>query len=80
MVRVALQARVRHPAHVLALLKVPCEAQRVARVPLRPQAERLDAEKQLLGGEGVEGGAQVAQGLDAGSDDEGDGAKGLPEL
>ena len=47
---------------------------------LGAQAERLDTKQQLLRGKGVERGAQVAQGLGAGPDDEGDGAKRVPEL
>jgi hypothetical protein len=63
-----------------ALLQVPRQGERVLRVPLRAEAQRLDAQDELLGGKGVEGGANVAQELDAGADDEGDGAKRLPEL
>lgn len=47
---------------------------------LGAEGQRLDADDELLGGEGVQGGAEVAQDLDAGADDECDGAKGLPEL
>ena len=47
---------------------------------LSTQAEGLDTENQLLGSKGVEGSAQVTEGLHTGTDDEGDGAKGVPEL
>ena len=79
-VRVVLQPRVRHPADVLALLQPPGQGEGVLGVAGRAQAQRLGAEEQLLGGEGVEAGAEVAQGLDAGADGEGDGAEGVPEL
>lgn len=79
-VRVALQPGVRDPAHVLALLQVPGQRQRVLAVPLRPQAQRLQAEQELLRGEGVQAAPQVAQDLDARADDERDGAERVPEL
>lgn len=47
---------------------------------LSTQAESLDTENQLLGSKGVEGSAQVTEGFDTGTDDEGDGTKGVPEL
>ena len=77
---VALQAGVRDPRHVGARLEVVGKGEGVGGVALGAQAQGLDAEEQLLGGEGVEGGAQVAQDLDARTDDEADGAEGLPEL
>ena len=76
----ALEAGVRHPRHVLALLEPLGQRQRVLGVPLRPQAERLDTEEQLLRRKGAEAGAEVAENLDARADDERDGAEGLPEL
>lgn len=80
MVRVALQAGVRNPGDVRAVLQVLGHSQSVLGVALGTQTERLDTENQLLGGKGVEGGADITQELDSGADDEGDGAKGLPEL
>jgi hypothetical protein len=80
MVRVALEAWVRDPGDVGAGLEVARQGEGVLGVALGAQAERLDAEQQLLGGERVERGAQVAQDLDAGADDEGDGAERVPEL
>lgn len=77
---VALQSGVRHPADVGALLEVLGERKGVLGVALGAQAERLDTKKQLLRGKGVERGTQVAQRLDARPDDEGDGAKRVPEL
>lgn len=47
---------------------------------LSAEAQGLRSEKELLGGEGVEGGAHITENLDTGTDDEGDGAKGVPEL
>lgn len=80
MVRVALQAGVRNPGDVGAALQVLGHSQSVLGVALGAETERLDTEDQLLGGKWVEGGADVTQQLDSGADDEGDGAKGLPEL
>ena len=47
---------------------------------LRSQAQCLDTEKQLLGCKGVQGCAEVSLNLDAGSDDESNGAEGVVEL
>jgi hypothetical protein len=80
MVRMALEARVRDPADIWALLKVLSQSQGVLGMSLSAQTEGLDTEEQLLGGEGVEGRSEIAQDLHAGSDDEGDVAKGLEEL
>lgn len=79
-VRVALQAGIRHPGDVGAVLQILGHGQGVLGVALGAQAERLDTEDQLLGGKGVEGGADIAQQLDSRAHDEGDGAKRLPEL
>lgn len=49
-------------------------------MPLGAQAQRLDADEQLLRCEGVKARAQVAQDLDPRSDDESDGAECVPEL
>lgn len=78
--RVALEPGVRDPADLGALLQVLRERERVLGVALRAQRQGLGAEQQLLGGKGVEVRAEVADNLDAGADDEGDGAKRLPEL
>lgn len=77
---VALEARVRDPADVGRGVEVAREGQGVLGVALGAQGQRLDADEELLGGEGVEAGAEVAQDLDARPDDEGDGAERLPEL
>ncbi|KAB8760612.1 hypothetical protein FH972_026604 [Carpinus fangiana] len=77
---VRLEAGVRDPRDVLVLLEPLGQGDGVAGVALAAQAERLGAEQQLLGGEGVQGGAQVAQDLDAHADGKGDRAKGVPEL
>lgn len=79
-VRVALQAGVRNPRDVGAVLQILGHGQGVLGVTLGAQAQRLDTEDQLLGSKGVEGSADVTQLLDSGADDEGDGAKRLPEL
>jgi hypothetical protein len=80
MVRMALEARVRDPADIRALLEVLSQSQGVLGVSLGAQTEGLDTEEQLLGGKGVEGRSEIAQDLHAGSDDEGDVAEGLEEL
>lgn len=79
-VGVALEAGIGDPADVVAVLEVLGEGESVLGVALGAQGEGLDAEEQLLGGEGAEAGAEVAQDLDAGADDVGDGAEGVPEL
>lgn len=80
MVGVALETGVRHPAHIITSLEPFREREGVLRVALSAQRQGLDADDELLGGKGVQGGAEVAEDLDAGADDEGDGAKRLPEL
>lgn len=80
MVRMALEARVRDPADIGALLEVLSQSQGVLGVSLGAQTESLDTEEQLLGGKGVQGRSEIAQDLHAGTDDEGDVAKGLEEL
>lgn len=77
---VALEARVRDPGNVGALVEPLGEGDGVLGVTLGPQAEGLETEQELLGGEGAEAGTEVAENLDAGADDVGDGAKRLPEL
>ena len=77
---VVLEAGVRHPADVLALLEPLGEGQGVLGVALGAEREGLDTEEELLGGEGVQAGTEVTEDLDADADDEGDGAEGLPEL
>ena len=77
---VALQPGVRHPADVRALLEVAGEREGVLGVALAAERQRLETEKELLRGEGVQARAQVAQDLHAHPDDVGDGPKGLPEL
>lgn len=79
-VSVALQAGVRNPRDVGALLQVPGQGQSVLGVALSTETESLDTEDELLGGEGVERGTNVSQELNSGADNEGDGAKRLPEL
>ena len=78
--RVRLQARVRDPSDIGALLEPVGQSQRVLGVPLSAQRQRLQAEQQLLRTEGVETGAEVAQELDAHADGVGDRAEGLPKL
>lgn len=80
MAAVALETRVRDPADVGRGVEVAGEGEGVLGVALGAQRERLDADEELLGGEGVEAGAEVAQDLDPRPDDEGDGAERLPEL
>lgn len=80
MVRVALEAGVRHPADVFAVLEVLGQGEGVLGVALGTEGQGLDAEEELLGGKGVEGGTEISEDLDSGADDEGDGAKRLPEL
>lgn len=76
----ALQTGVRDPRDVGIRLEPRRELDGVLRVALAAQRQRLEPEDELLGGEGVEAGANVALQLDARADDEADGAKGLPEL
>lgn len=76
----ALQAGVRHPRDVGIRLKPRRELDGVLRVALAAQRQRLEPEDELLRGEGVEAGANVALQLDARADDEADGAERLPEL
>ena len=77
---VALQPGIRDPADIFVGLEPLCEFQRVIGVALGAQREGLGAEEELLGCEGVEGGAEVALDFDARADRKGDGAKGFPEF
>jgi hypothetical protein len=77
---VVLQAGIGDPADIFALLQPLGQRQRILPVALCPQAQRLQAQEQLLRSKGVEGRAEIALDLDAGADDEGDGAKGVPKL
>lgn len=77
---VAFQTRVGNPGNVGALLQVPGQGQSVLSVALGAEAESLGTDDELLGSKGVEGGTNVTQELYSGANDEGDGAKGLPEL
>jgi len=70
--RVALEARVRDPRHLLVLFEPARQRERVADVALDAERERLEALDQLEGAERVEAGAQVAQDLDAHPDRERD--------
>jgi hypothetical protein len=79
-VGVALEAGVGDPADVLAVLEVLGQGGGVLGVALGAQRQSLDTDEELLGGEGVQAGTEVAQDLDTGADDVGDGAKGIPEL
>lgn len=78
--RVRVEAGVRDPADVLVLLEPLGEREGVRRVALGTERERLQAEDQLLGAEGVEGRAEVTEELDTDADRERDGAERLPEL
>ena len=80
MAPVARQARVRDPGDILIRLEPVRQLQRVRRVPLAAQAERLDAQQELLRGEGVQGCAEVALDFYARAHDEGLRAEGRPEL
>lgn len=71
---------VRDPVDVLVLLEPLGEGEGVRGVALGTEREGLETEDQLLGAEGVEGGAEVAEELDTDADSERDGAEGLPEL
>ena len=75
-----LEARVADPADVLILLKPLRQLQRVLGVPLGAQAQRLDAEQELLRREGAHAGAQVAQDLDAHAQDPGQRAEGVEKF
>lgn len=77
---VGLQPRVRDPANVLVGLEPFREFEGVVGVALGAEGEGFDAEEELLGGEGVEGCAEVALDFYAGADGEGDGAEGFPEF
>lgn len=79
-VRVALKTGIRHPANVLALLQPLGKRQSVLAVAFSPQAQGLDTQEQLLRGEGVERCAEIALDFDTSTDDEGDGAEGVPEF
>lgn len=74
------QAGVGDPVDVLVLLEPLGEGEGVGGVTLGTERERLETEDELLRAEGVEGGAEVAEELDADTDRERNGAKGLPEL
>lgn len=80
MVRVALQAGVRNPGDVGAVLQVLGHSQGVLGMTLSTETEGLDTQDQLLGSKWVEGGANVTQELYSSADNEGDGAESLPEL
>lgn len=77
---VALEAGVRHPADVGAVLEVAGEREGVLRVALAAEGKCLETDEKLLRSERVEARAQVAQDLNAHPDDVGDGTEGLPEL
>lgn len=77
--RVVLEPRVRHPADVGARVEVPRQGQRVLRVPLRPQAQRLDAQQELLRRERVQARPHVPQQLHPRPHDERDGPERVPE-
>ena len=78
--RVVLEAGVRHPADVRALLEVPRQRKGVLGMALCSQREGFDPQQKLLRGERVQAGAEVTEDLDTHTDDEGDGAERLPEL
>lgn len=78
--RVALQPRVRDPRDLGMGLEPFGQRERVLRMPLGTQRQRLDAEQQLLRGKRIQARAQVAKDLDADADGEGDVAECLPEL
>lgn len=78
--RVFFQARVRDPRHMLVILEPLGQRQGISSVALATQTQRLQAENQLLGSEGVQCRAQVPQNLDTHADSEGDRTEGLPEL
>lgn len=77
---VALQAWIGDPVDVRTVLEVLCQSQRVLAMTFGAQAQGLDAEEQLLGGERVEGGAKVTQDLYTSTGNEGGLTDGLPEL
>jgi hypothetical protein len=75
-----LQPRITHPRNPRILLQPLRQRKRILGVSLGSQAQRLDAEKQLLRAEGVQRGAQVAKDFDTDTNCEGDVAESLPEL
>lgn len=77
---VALQTGVRDPADLRVVLEPFGQVQSILRVAFGAETKRLNTEEELLGSEGVESGAQVTEDLDTGTNDEGDGAEGFPEL
>ena len=79
-VRMALKPGVRHPADIRTVFEVLGQGQGVLGMSLGTEGEGLDTEEELLGSEGVQSGTEISENLDSGADDEGDGAKGLPEL
>ena len=77
---VGLESEVRHPRHPGMRLEVARERERIRRVPLCAEGERLETLEEKEGAEGVLGRAEVTEGLDAQFDGEGNGTKRLGEF
>jgi hypothetical protein len=78
--RMRRQARVRDPRDIRIALEPLGQLQRILRMPLAAQTQRLEPKKQLVRAKGVQGGAEIAQDLDAHADGEGQVAKRLEEV
>lgn len=76
----ALKAWIRHPVDTGVLLEPAGKSKSVAGVSLSSQAEGLNTKKELLSGEGVEGGSKVTENLNTDTNGESDRTEGLPEL
>ena len=80
MTAVALEPGVADPRDVRVLLQPPGELERILRMSLAAQTQRLDAEDELLRCEGVQRRPEISQNLHPEADDEGDGAEGVVEF
>lgn len=77
---VILETRVRHPRHILVLLEPLSQREGIGSMALAAQAERLQAEDQLLRTEGVQCRAKVTQNLNTHADGERNRTESFPEL
>lgn len=74
------KAGVRNPRNILVLLEPLSQREGISSMALAAQTERLQAEDQLLGSEGVQCRAQITQNLDSHTDGKRNRTEGLPEL
>lgn len=78
--RVALQTQIGHPGDIGVALQPLGQLQRILCVPLAAQAQRLNAQQQLLRGKWIQGRAQISEDLHSNANGKCDGSEGVPEL